>query len=363
LVNAAIGSAGLVSSGWIPEALLRAVAANAIGHRAALQDIQRDAGHPVRHAFELALAAVPAVDLEALVTDPKWSRTPRSADRDERAARGEILTRAVGDVLYSRRAAALCQSAGRPPPYDHPALTDVAFDNDHLVPLDTFTPSFSGLSRQGFVFALAIPLRSENSSDPSLQALRGLTSRCCIRVRPDPLMIAPEAGYRSLLQKMQVFGRGLDWTRIAELKDEECARWLPDELTGTDTHYTDLVWRRRGDEVHFECEEIPAQADWRPARYFHAIYLPAQTSFCHADAAVRFYTAAELASRQQRHLKDIDKVGTRVKLFRVDGDLHRQDFATLLTSAFVWNNDLRRYASMERDFDVERSSVRSSPIE
>lgn len=352
-----------MSSGWIPEALLRAVTANAIGHRAVFQDIQRDAEHPLRHAFELALAAAPAADLEALLTDPEWSRTPRSAAGDERTARGEMLTRAVGDVIYGRRAAALCQAAGRPPPYDHPALADVTFDDDRLVPLNTFTTRFSGLSRQGFVFALAIPLRGENSSAPSLQALCGLTSQCRIRVRPDPLMIAPEAGYRSLLQKMQVFGRGLDWTRIAELRDEEFARWMPDELTGADTHYTDLVWRRRGDEVHFECEEIPASADWRPARYFHAIYLPAQTSFCHADAAVRFYTAAELALRQQRHLKDIDKVGTRVKLFRVDGDLHRQDFATLLTSAFVWNNDLRRYASMERDFDVERSSVRSSPIE
>ncbi len=103
-----------MSSGWIPEALPRAVSANAIGHRAALQDIQRDAEHPLRHAFELALAAVPAGDLEALVTDPEWSRIPRSAVGDERAARGEILTRAVGDVIYGRRAAALCQASGRP---------------------------------------------------------------------------------------------------------------------------------------------------------------------------------------------------------------------------------------------------------
>lgn len=348
-----------MSSDWIPEALLKAVSASALGARFTLDDIRRDPGHSAREAFDAALAAVPVAEVEELLTRPERSWPAHTADGrpDERRARLEVLIAAVGDRLYCRRVAALCQTEGRPPPYDHPALSDVVPDGDGLVPLDTFKASLSGLSRQGFVFNLALPLRAENSSYPSLQALLALQSPSRVHVRPDPLMVAPEKGHRSLLQKMLLFGRGLDWGRLAALDDDDFARWLPDEFTGSDCAYTDLIWSRRGDEVHFECEEVPSRADERPSRYFHAIYSPAAAVFRHPDAAVRYYTPSELVDRDRRHLKDLGKVGTRVKLFRLDGDLDREDWATILASAFVGNNDIRRYVSMERDFAAEWSSV------
>lgn len=352
-----------MSSDWIPDGLLEVVSVSFLGARYALEDIGRDAGDPARGAFDAALSAVPADDLEEWLTCPERAWLARSADGrlDEGRARLEVLIAAVGDRLYARRTAALCQPGGRPPPYHHPALSDVVPDDDGLVPLNTFKASPGGLRRGGFVFNLAVPLRAENSGYPYRQALIGLRSACHIHVRPDPLMVAPEQGHRSMEQRMLVFGRGLDWDRLAVLEREETARWLPDESTSSDCAFTDLVWCRRGAEVHFECEEVPRRADQRPARYFHAIYSPAAAVFRHADAAVRFYTPSELAVRDRQHLKDLGKVGRRVKLFRLDGDLDRADWTTVLASAFVWNNDIRRYVCMERDFDAEWSSVHSRP--
>ncbi len=344
----------------IPDELLQAAGTSALGPRDLVDDIRRAVAHPLRGAFDEALATVPPADLEEMLTgpDPAWRLKSRDGAVDERLARAEVVIAEIGRILYRKRSESLRQVTGRPSPYDHPALADVEPDGDLLVPLSTFKTGLGGLSRRGFVFSLAIPLRAENSSYWSLQALLGLSGECRVHVRPDPIMVAPELGYRSLLQKMQVFGRGLDWARLHDLKDEECTRWMPDELTNADCEFTDLAWRRRGDEVHFECEEVPKRAGQRPARYFHAIYQPAQACFSHADFAVRYYTPGELDSRRALHLKDLAKVGTRVKLFRIDGVLGRKDWATVLASAFVWNNDLRRYVSMERDFTVERSPVR-----
>jgi hypothetical protein len=50
-------------------------------------------------------------------------------------------------------------------------------------------------------------------------------------------------------------------------------------------------------------------------------------------------------------------VGTRVKLFRIDGVLEREEWATVFASAFVWNNDLYRYVLGDRDFTSEQASL------
>jgi len=72
----------------------------------------------------------------------------------------------------------------------------------------------------------------------------------------------------------------------------------------------------------------------------------------HSDSAVRFYSDAVFAERTAKHLKDVDKVGVRVKLFRTDVALAPAEWSTLVASAFVWNNDVQRYFRGERDFDT-----------
>lgn len=336
---------------WIPEELLLALGASGLEPRFEIPDIDAAEDHPLRRTLDAALAAAPAADVEEVLTNPLWLRSVQTEDGrvDLHKARLESVIAESYKALYQRRSALLRQVASRPPPYDHPALLDLVPDHDGLVPLNALGTGIGGLSRGGFVFALAIPLRQLNSSYWSMQSLLRLSDRSRLHIRLDPLQVAPAAGYRSMFYKMDVFGRGLDWQRLHNLEDEEIARWMPDNLTSADCQFTDVVWRRRGPEVHFECEEVPKCADQRPSRYFHAIYRPDGACFVHADAAVRYYSDSELASRGNQHVKDVGKVGVRVKLFRIDGTIERDDWATVLAGAFVWNNDVQRYASGQRN--------------
>ena len=210
------------------------------------------------------------------------------------------------------------------------------------------------LIHNDYVFSPPPPLQQLNSHYWFAQALLRLPKKAVVRVRLDPFLVSPATSYRIPVYKMLVFGRGLDWQRLRALKDEESARWMPDELTTADYEFTDLTWCRRSDGVHFECEEIPKDAENRPGRYFHAIYDADGGNFSHADAAVRYYTETDLDSRRQSHLKDLAKVGARVKLFRVDGVLGREDWATLFAGFFVWNSDVQRYLAGTRDFSASR---------
>lgn len=348
-----------MSAHWIPEELLKALAVAPGDPRWEVKEIDCRPDHPMRAHLDLALNSIPPEAMEDVLTDPHcegWIRF-HGAPSDSRQARLEILLTVIYQVLYERRSAMLRQVIGRSAPYDHPALAELLPDDDLLVMLNAFDLRLGYLQRGGFVFSLPPPLPQLNSHYWSMQALLRLPERASVRIRLDPLLVSPADSYRTPFYRMLVFGRELDWDRIAQLKTEESARWMPDELTTADCEFTDLTWRRRDDAIHFECEEIPKSPDQRPSRYFHAIYDPQSECFIHADAAVRYYGAEELGIRRTRHLKDLAKVGTRVKLFRIDGVLEREEWATVLASAFVWNNDLHRYVLGGRDFASEHAHL------
>jgi len=347
----------MTSRSWFPEDLLQALSAAPGDPRWELEDIDRYADHPMRAALETAQGSIPEGVMEHFLTDPTcadWIRF-QGTKADDRQVRLEVLIAFTYQELYARRSACLRESSGRPAPYDHPAVADLQPDIDLLVPLSAFDCRLSYLVRKGYVFSLPSPLRQLNSHYWFTQALLRLPEEAVVRVRLDPFLVNPAASYRAPFYRMLVFGRDLDWQRLRDLRGEESARWMPDELTTTECEFTDLIWCRRSDGVHFECEEIPKDAESRPGRYFHAIYDADGCSFSHADAAVRYYTVTELESRRQSHLKDLGKVGARVKLFRVDGVLGREDWATLFAGFFVWNNDVQRYVMGTRNFTASRS--------
>lgn len=97
----------------------------------------------------------------------------------------------------------------------------------------------------------------------------------------------------------------------------------------------------------------------RAARYFHSIYNPHAQVIVHADAALRFYSDGELAARKAEHLRKLSKVGVRVKLFRVDGEIDPEVWSGLVAGAFSGNNDVQRYFVGERTFEDEYSPVLS----
>lgn len=349
----------VMSGSWFPEDLLQALSTAPGDPRWEIEKVERLQDHPMRSRLEAALSSIPEDVIERFLTDPVCSGWIRfcGTTANSRQVRLEVLIAFTYQEIYARRSVLLRQTSGRPAPYDHPAVADLQADKDLLVPLSTFDCRLGYLVRNGYVFSPPPPLRELNSHYWTTQALLRLSEPAGVRVRLDPLLVSPAASYRAPFYKMLVFGRDLDWQRLSDLKGEESARWMPDELTTAECEFTDLTWRRRSDGVHLECEEIPKDAESRPGRYFHAIYDPDSEAFSHADAAVRYYGTAELQQRRRSHLKDLSKVGARVKLFRVDGSLNRTAWATLFGSFFVWNNDVQQYVTGTREFSVERSPI------
>jgi len=109
--------------------------------------------------------------------------------------------------------------------------------------------------------------------------------------------------------------------------------------------FTDIVWSPRGKEVHFICEEIPTHEsiNVRGSRYFHAIYVPEKEKFIHMDGAVRYFKTDEWDLRKDSHVRQIGKIGKRVKIFKLEGDLPIEFFCDLVQSFFYWNADIHRY--------------------
>jgi|GEM_PF-1114559 hypothetical protein len=344
----------MAASSYIPESVIQLVATVDSDSRRILQGIQCDPHHPLNADFLKALAVLPDEVVEEVLTDPELRDGVEFyvSGNDPSLLRFEVALRIIDDEIYRRRREALFQKGPETPPYQHPALSGIEPDHHMLVPLSGFNTRLGFMVRNGYVFSPTPPTRSVNSQFWSSRVLFRIQAVESVHIRLDPLLVARREDYRASVYKVDVFGRDLDWERIRNLKGEETARWMPDEMT-SEIHFTDLVWQCRDDGVHFECEEIPKRADKRPSRYFHSILDPGTLTFIHTDAAVRFYTQEELEVRKQTHLNHLSKVGIRVKLFRVDCPLNLQTWTTLIAGSFFWNNDIQRYFRAERLFDVE----------
>jgi hypothetical protein len=315
---------------------------------------------PLLREIDQAIENIPQELMEEVLTDPVtkvWLDIDNSF-ADQGGPGRIVFHHLLNWEIYRRRSTALQDKGPRPKPYDHPALLDVEPDAESLVPLSAFEIGMTGgLVRNGHVFSPTPPLggvSSQSSSSRVLFALRTLAPR----IRVDPLLIQPAEGFVSQAFRMFAYGRPLDWQRITELRGEEFARWLPDEMSmPLDIAFTDVVWSRRSDDIHFECEEVPKARAMRAARYFHAIYDPETQTIVHSDAALRFYSESELAARGGEHLRKLSKVGVRVKLFRVDGEIDPEIWSGLVAGAFSGNNDVQRYFVGERLFEDEYSPL------
>lgn len=165
------------------------------------------------------------------------------------------------------------------------------------------------------------------------------------KIRLDPFLIREEKYFRNMEYRAWWYGVPLNWKRIINLKQDEHRRAGPDDNTRKDIAYTDLVWSPRGDEIHFICEEVPSDnyINLRGSRYFHAIYLPKRDIFRHIDGALRIYSSDEWQRRRNDHVRNIGKIGKRIKIFKLDGDFPREVFCDLIPAFFVWNNDIYKY--------------------
>jgi hypothetical protein len=342
----------------IPDSLVARFAADCFSPRLLVSRLAPD--DPLLREIDQAIVDIPPEVMEEVLTDPV-SKVWLGIDESfaDQGGPGRIaFHHLLSWEIYRRRSTALQDRAPRPKPYDHPALVDLEPDGESLVPLSAFEiGTGGGLVRNGYVFSPTLPLggvSSQSSSSRVLFALAGLEPH----IRVDPLLIQPAEKFVPQAFRMFAYGRPLDWQRITGLRSEEFARWLPDEMSmPLDAAFTDVIWSRRSDGIHFECEEVPNVHAMRAARYFHAIYEPETQVIVHADAALRFYSDDELAARGSEHLRRLSKVGVRVKLFRVDGDIDPEVWSGLVAGAFSGNNDVQRYFVGKRNFEDEYSPL------
>jgi hypothetical protein len=255
------------------------------------------------------------------------------------------VAREAGRAVSTLRLATLRESVDRPRPYDREELADLPVDDNALVQVKEFERVDVGFSRGDTVFEILPSLPALNSSHWVAQSLCGLDGQLAISVRLDPWLRSTVGSPRPFF-KMHVYGRPLDWDSVLALREESRHQWMPDEPSHSDICRTDAIWMPRGDEVHLRCEEFPTEkaAAHRPARYFHTIVDRPTRTVTHCDGAIRILDPDEARRRAGVHVGDAGKVGTRVKIFQVDGSLNSEQWSELFQSFFVWNRDVTKFA-------------------
>lgn len=263
----------------------------------------------------------------------------------------EATIQVIGDAVAVERLQLLCgeYTQGKVKPYDHPDLDGILPDSGGLVDLGDFCYDgrfFPGLNRKQTVFEVLPSLaKAVNSMYWAFNELARLATKVKIKIRLDPMLVHEVENYAPVLFKMLVWGKPLDWNAIAGLRQEDHSRWFPDSGWQEDVEFTDMVWTPRKDGIHFTCEEVPklGARKFRGSRYSHGIYKPHRHTFIHCDGAMRIFSREELLARHQSHVRQIGKIGKRIKTFMVEGEISADEWTTLTCSYFVWNNDIENY--------------------
>ena len=286
----------------------------------ALSNIASTEGHPLRHE---------AVQIELLGK----SNYSVKVDLEQ-----EVSKLRLKNLMDS-------EGSDRPDPYSHPDLETVNIDQNGLVDLAQFDQQSDGLPIGDSVFEILPATDQRHSSYWILQALKKLPEGTNPKVRLDPLMHTPREGYQTMFYKMHVFGQPLNWKKVLALPNETTARWMPDDPDGSDVAFTDTVWTPRGNEIHLRCEECPKPfaAGYKPARYFHTIIDRKIEAIVHCDGALRIFSIDEANERNETHVRDAGKIGTRIKLFQVDDKLDSHTWGMLMKAFFVWNSDIKKF--------------------
>lgn len=219
-------------------------------------------------------------------------------------------------------------------PYNLDDLKDLKFDDDLLVDVNDYL-NYNSENR----YMLCLPISDINSN---YWLWREICKLCdeeniSFKIRLDPLVINPVL----MVYKMTVFGEPLDWDKLVEIKDLTQVRFFEKDVL------TELYWKKREDKLHFFCEELPKyeEIEYKPSRYFHAIYDIVDKVIVHCDGSIKIYGEGDFLNRINIPLwnENSKNYGQYVKIFRADGEISTENFTSLITSFFVRNNDISNY--------------------
>ncbi len=284
------------------------------------------------HAVAWACAQ-PALEHVFFISDEKTR---------DRAARAFVLIDHINEEIGRRRIAEL--QIHPPAIASHPALEGISFDAEGLICLGELLNPYRQLIRNGFVFMVAPVVEQGDSSYWLVRAIvrSGLVERT--RVRIDPFLFGEAGAFHALEYRMLLWGKSRSWSALRDSSGSEALEWQPDS-PDRGVQRTQLAWSARGSECHLEVEELHTleRNEVRGTRYLHAIFDSEIQSIVHLDGAVRILSESEWHARNEMHLKNLGKVGKRVKIFRVDGTVSDDSFATVAASFFVWNDDIPQF--------------------
>ena len=337
----------------IPAAVFDYFAADPIGPMLTVDHAANSDDHPVHSALEGFLSSIEAAAVAETCDNSQFQFFASGKTNLDREARIWVAKWQLSRCITARRLEVVRHdsTADRPRPYDQPALADLKPDQEHLVPLRDFEFDGSRLLRNGHAFLILGTCGSPNSTYWLLRACYSENLQEHAKVRLDPFLHGPAESFPALFYGMVVYGQPLDWARIESLREPEHGRWQP-SAPSRQSAFTDFVWEPRSSEVHFKCEEVPpvATATYEGGRYLHALYLPSEAAIGHLDAAVRIYRESEVVERVERHnqhVRHAGKVGLREKVLRIDASVSREVLSLVCQAFFVWNEDVRRYFSVE----------------
>ncbi len=314
-------------------------------------EVADDSLHPKHRDLVRDLGDITGDELIQFREEGKYNHliSRKNVRSEERETKLWFMVDYLHRTIASKRLLILANKLGaeKPAPLDHPALKDIEMNNENLVPLREFTTNGTQLTRNGFSFTMSPIVSQSNSSYWLLTMLTNSNLKNRSWVRLDPFIVRGRKGVqKSFLQNVD-WGKPLNWNSLKELQNPEHGQWMPSGLSSKDIKRTDFVWLPDHDKLHFTCEELPFATAIRErgSRYFHAVYDKKKGVLIHCDGAIRVYDGKEIEFRLNCHLKspEVRKVGRRVKMFQIAGEVTEDEFSGMASAYYVWNEDVVKY--------------------
>lgn len=306
--------------------------------------------HPQRNNLIYYMSTIEGVEIEEILSSEDYALFGRQIDSiswEDNVKLSYCKNRITKEVNKLRIQAVIYETEYPPPPYDHPALSGIELDSNNMASLSRIIEKNRSDQLSDVIFQILPSLPNLNSMHWVMRHLFELEKKCDVKVRLDPYMVIDKKRFRQMNYKMLVYGKPPDLKNMSSLKEVRHLRWMSDKYDSSDEKFTDALWYPWNDEIHFICEEIPKpDCVWfRGSRYFHSIYNCKKNKINHLDGAIRIYTNDEINTRVNCHVKDIGKVGKRIKIFQVNSEIDIELWSNLVASFFVWNDDVFKYFS------------------
>lgn len=253
-------------------------------------------------------------------------------------AKINLLGNLIANSIYEDRLKALLDNK----PYDRKEFEGL-YNDEYLIKINKKSKIHDSIFINNNKYGLCLQYNAFNSSYWISRELNTLNlNEVNLKIRPDPFL----KNFRPLILKSAVYSNPLKWERIRSLKNDDKGQfknYKTDEVT-------EYLWRpRKNNEVIFTCEELPPknQINVRGSRYFHAIFEKDSGKFQHCDGSIKIYNEKSYDERLKFSINnnEINGIGDEVKIFRVDSNIPKEKFISLISSYFYWNYDLINYVN------------------